>query len=215
MSRLSPAGSASPERLRGYPNDAHAAAAILAEAGVPVVEDACQAHGTTVRGRYAGTGTAAGCFSTHDRKLLATGEGGFVLTNDLELAERIDFYTHLGHLQGQVHGVNYKLAGPLAAIGLRRLPRLHAQLEARRCHAQRILDRLPTNGLLHELDCPDDSQPNYYQLVLATTARQRRLGQRPTVLFFPPVSGGGEQNSSRVGDANSRGWTSGGAHHFR
>ena len=153
--------------------------------------------------------------STHDRKLLATGEGGFVLTNDLELAERIDFYTHLGHLQGQVHGVNYKLAGPLAAIGLRRLPRLHAQLEARRCHAQRILDRLPSNGLLHELDCPDDSQPNYYQLVLATTARQRRLGQRPTVLFFPPVSGGGEQNSSRVGDANSRGWTSGGAHHFR
>jgi perosamine synthetase len=174
--------------LWGYPNDDHAAVAVLAEAGVPVVEDACQAHGTTVGGRYAGTGTAAGCFSTHDRKPLATGEGGFVLTNDLELAERVDFYTHLGHLQGQVHGVNYKLPGPLAAIGLRRLPRLHAQLETRRRNARRILDQLPPNGLLHELPYPDNSQPNYYNLVLTTTIRQRETAATLESIGLPPDS---------------------------
>lgn len=174
--------------LWGYPTDDTAAAAILTDAGVPVVEDACQAHGTTVRDRYAGTGTAAGCFSTHDRKLLATGEGGFVLTNDPELAERIDFYTHLGHLQGRVHGVNYKLAAPLAAIGLRRLPRLHAQLAARRRHARHILDRLPPGGLLRELAYPDDSQPNYYQLVLTATAHQRETAAALEMLGLPPDS---------------------------
>jgi perosamine synthetase len=118
--------------LWGYPNDDHDTLALLADAGIPVIEDACQAHGTTVAGRHAGTNTTAGCFSTHDRKLLSTGEGGFVLTNDDQLADRIDFYTHLGHLNGTVHGVNYKLAAPLAAIGLRRLAHLHPQIQARR-----------------------------------------------------------------------------------
>lgn len=152
--------------LWGYPADDTAAAAVLAAAGVPVVEDACQAHGTKVRGRLAGTQHRAGCFSTHDRKLLSTGEGGFVLTEDEELAERIDYYTRLGHLTGQVHGVNYKLAGPLAAIGLRRLDGLTEQLASRRAHAARLLAALPEHGALSELTYGDQDAPNYYSLVL-------------------------------------------------
>lgn len=50
-----------------------------------------------------GTGNWAGCFSTHDRELLSTGEGEFVLTDDEELAECIDHYTHLGHLGHRGH----------------------------------------------------------------------------------------------------------------
>lgn len=174
--------------LWGYPDDNHATAAVLAESGIPVIEDACQAHGTTVGGRYAGTTGTAGCFSTHDRKPLATGEGGFVLTNDPELAERIDFYTHLGHLQGHVHGVNYKLAAPLAAIGLSRLPRLQAQLDTRRRNAQHILDRLPPDGLLHELPYPDGDRPNYYNLVLTATSRQQEITAALKDLGLPPDS---------------------------
>jgi perosamine synthetase len=152
--------------LWGYPADDTAAAAVLAAAGVPVVEDACQAHGTRIRGRHAGTQHRAGCFSTHDRKLLSTGEGGFVLTDDEELAERIDYYTRLGHLTGHVHGVNYKLAGPLAAIGLRRLDGLADQLASRRAHAARLLAALPEHGALSELRYEDQEAPNYYTLVL-------------------------------------------------
>ncbi len=140
---------------------------LLAAAGVSLIEDACQAHGTKVRGRYAGAGHRAGCFSTHDRKLLSTGEGRFVLTDDEDLAERIDFYTHLGHLKGQVHGVNYKLAGPLAAIGLRRLRGLETQLRSRRANATRLLVALPEGGALAELPYGELDTPNYYSLVLA------------------------------------------------
>jgi dTDP-4-amino-4,6-dideoxygalactose transaminase len=153
----------------GYPGDDTPAAAVLAAAGVPVIEDACQAHGTRVRGRYAGTLHRIGCFSTHDRKLLPTGEGGFILTDDPELADRIDYYTHLDHLNGNHHGVNYKLAGPLAAIGLRRLDRLNDQLAARRRNAQRLLAALPDGGALRELPYGEHDTPNYYSLVLTSS----------------------------------------------
>lgn len=156
--------------LWGYPADDTAAAEVLAASGVPLVEDACQAHGTKIRGRHAGTQYRAGCFSTHDRKLLSTGEGGFVLTDDEELAERIDYYTHLGHLAGRIHGVNYKLAGPLAAIGLSRLDGLTGQLASRRAHAARLLAALPEHGGLSELTYEEQDVPNYYNLVLVAPA---------------------------------------------
>jgi dTDP-4-amino-4,6-dideoxygalactose transaminase len=174
--------------LWGYPNHEQYAAALLADTGVSIVEDACQAHGTRTCGRHAGTIGRAGCFSTHDRKLLATGEGGFVLTNDDELADRIDFYTHLGHLRGQVHGVNYKLAAPLAAIGLRRLAHLQTQLDARRHTAERLLAALPSGGLLRELDHGPTDQPNYYNLVLTAPSRQGEVAQALAGLGLPPDS---------------------------
>jgi perosamine synthetase len=175
--------------LWGYPADDTDAAAVLAAAAVPLIDDACQAHGTKVRGRYAGTSHRAGCFSTHDRKLLSTGEGGFVLTDDEELAEKIDYYTHLGHLKGGVHGVNYKLAGPLAAIGLRRLRGLEAQLRSRRSHASRLLGALPLGGRLVELAYGDGDQPNYYNLVLtAPEAGADHLAAEFAAAGLPPDS---------------------------
>ncbi len=174
--------------LWGYPNDDHEAVVLLADAGIALIEDACQAHGTKIRGRYAGTLGVAGCFSTHDRKLLSTGEGGFVLTNDEELAARIDFYTHLGHLNGAVHGVNYKLAAPLAAIGLRRLTRLQAQLDARRRNARRILDALPADGTLREFGYGEHDRPNYYNLVLTAGSHQQEFAQNLSALGLPPDS---------------------------
>ena len=152
--------------LWGYPAALTPAAQVLAEAGIPVVEDAAQAHGTRIGGQHAGTLGAAGCFSTHDRKLLPTGEGGFILTDDDALAEKIGNYTRLGHLTGRQHGVNYKLAAPLAAIGLRRLPRLDAQIAARTGNARVILGALPPGGPLAELALADGDMPNYYCLVL-------------------------------------------------
>lgn len=175
--------------LWGYPADDTKAAAILATAGVPLIEDSCQAHGTRVRGRYAGTRHRAGCFSTHDRKLLATGEGGFVLTDDEDLADRIDHYTHLGHLRGVLHGVNYKLAGPLAAIGVRRLRQLDDQLRIRRTHARQLLLALSQNCRLTELAYGPDDEPNYYNLVLtASIDTAPALAGALTAAGLPPDS---------------------------
>ena len=174
--------------LWGYPADTQASEVMLAEAGVPLIEDAAQAHGTQVRGRHAGTLGVLGCFSTHDRKLLSTGEGGFVLTDHPDLFEHIEHYTRLGHLRGQTHGVNYKLAGPLAAIGLRRLAHLDDQLTVRRARARRILDALPQDGPLAELAHGPADSPNYYSLVLTTGVPDPTIAQRFTAAGLPPDS---------------------------
>jgi len=131
--------------LWGYPAAVTPAIQVLAEAGIPVVEDAAQAHGTRIGGRYAGTLGNAGCFSTHDRKLLSTGEGGFILTSDDTLAEKAENYTRLGHLTGSQHGVNYKLAAPPGSH--RAAPPAQAGCADRRpqrqrlCHPQRAARR--------------------------------------------------------------------------
>jgi perosamine synthetase len=174
--------------LWGYPCDDTPAAELLASAGVAVIDDACQAHGTTIAGRYAGTGHRAGCFSTHDRKLLSTGEGGFVLTDDADLADRIDYYTHLGHLRGQVHGVNYKLAAPLAAIGLRRLADLSNQIRLRRDNASRLLTALPPGGQVTELPYRADDEPNYYTLVLLSPGAAPAMASQLADGGLPPDS---------------------------
>ncbi|BCB81212.1 DegT/DnrJ/EryC1/StrS aminotransferase family protein [Phytohabitans flavus] len=174
--------------LWGYPTDDTDARALLTDAGVPVVEDAAQAHGTITGGRYAGTTGTIGCFSTHDRKLLSTGEGGFVLTDRADLYERIEHYTRLGHLRGNTHGVNYKLAGPLAAIGLLRLARLPEQLATRHANAHQILDQLPEGGRLTELTYPNGDQPNYYNLVLTTDGPGTQVAHRFADAGLPPDS---------------------------
>ncbi|GAA0480104.1 hypothetical protein Aca07nite_87960 [Actinoplanes capillaceus] len=171
--------------LWGYPADDTAARGVLADAGVPVIEDACQAHGTQIAGRPAGTHGLAGCFSTHDRKLLATGEGGFIVTDDEDFAERVDHYTHLGHLKGG-HGVNYKLAAPLAAIGLRRLAVLDHQLAARRGQAERIMSH--TKGVLAELGYRDGDTPNYYSLVLVAPRAAQRIAAELAAAGLAPDS---------------------------
>jgi perosamine synthetase len=56
--------------------------------GLRVVEDACQAHGTSVGGKALGTFGDAGCFSLKDGKILWSGEGGFILTSSENLADR-------------------------------------------------------------------------------------------------------------------------------
>lgn len=172
--------------LWGYPVDTSAAESILAESGIPLIEDAAQAHGSRLNGRFVGTHGVIGCFSTHDRKPLSTGEGGFILTSDPSLYERVEYYTRLGRLRGS-HGVNYKLAAPLAAIGLHRLAHLGNHLAARARRAQRILDALPVGGWLRELEHPPGSTPNYYSLVL-TSENPGNLAQQFANAGLPPDS---------------------------
>ena len=63
---------------------------IAADAGVAVIEDACQAIGATYRGRQAGSMGAAGCFSFFPSKNLgAFGDAGLVTTNDARLAHEV------------------------------------------------------------------------------------------------------------------------------
>ena len=102
-----------------------------------MLEDAAEAHGALYRGRRVGSLGDCGMFSFYGNKIITTGEGGMVVTDDAELAARL----RLLRGQGQdperrywfpVVGFNYRLTNVAAAIGVGQLERIEWHLERRR-----------------------------------------------------------------------------------
>jgi dTDP-4-amino-4,6-dideoxygalactose transaminase len=129
-----------PVHLYGRPADMAAIRAIAADAGVPVVEDAAQAHGaelTDVDGvRRAGALGRAGCFSCYPGKNLgAFGDAGLVTTDDEELAadvRRLRDHGRTSKYEHQVVGYAHRLDTLQAAVLLVKLRTLDADNERRR-----------------------------------------------------------------------------------
>jgi perosamine synthetase len=161
--------------MYGYPHDYGPMQELLVARGVPLVEDAAHAHGTRVDGRLAGTLGTAGCFSTHQRKLLVTGEGGFLLIDD-SLADRAKDFTALGVGGHEPVAVNHKLSGIQAVLGTHRLGRLEERIQARRRNAERILDGLAGTAFV-ELGLPPRSRCNHYALALRLDAGADELAR--------------------------------------
>lgn len=115
-----------PVSLYGLIPDMDAILAIADRYGLSVVEDACQAHGATYRGRRAGSfGYAA--FSLYGTKNMTTGEGGFVTTEDDRVADWIRLYRNQGmraRYQYEMLGFNFRMTDIAAAIGLVQLDKL-------------------------------------------------------------------------------------------
>lgn len=119
---------------------------------VPVVEDAACAAGSTYRGRSVGAGALLAAWSFHPRKLLTTGEGGMVTTDDPDLTARLRRLREHGmnvsaadrHAAGKPiveqyleTGFNYRMTDLQAAVGIVQLGRLPELVAWRRAMAQR------------------------------------------------------------------------------
>ena len=151
--------------LWGYPLNMESVLDISRQKGIPVIEDAAQAHFASVGSRYVGTLGDVGCFSTHDRKILATGEGGFILTNKEELFANAKSFSRLGSLKGEHFGLNYRLPALSASLGLSRLPAAQKALIDRAKVAAVFRENLDEIGL-REVSFSVGAVPNYYGLVL-------------------------------------------------
>jgi len=119
----------------------------IAEAhGIPVIEDAAQAHGASYQGQRAGTLGHTGCFSFYPGKNLgAPGEAGAVTTNDAYLAQRIRILRDHGQAVKHDHqliGWNGRMDGIHGAVLKAKLPYLESWNESRRTHAQLYRQRL-------------------------------------------------------------------------
>jgi dTDP-4-amino-4,6-dideoxygalactose transaminase len=128
-----------PVHLFGLVADMDAIGAIAERHGLAVVEDACQAHGATYRGRTAGS-FGHGAFSLYATKNMTTGEGGFVTTDDNRLADWVRVYRNQGmraRYQFEMLGYNFRMTDIAAAIGLVQLGKLERNTERRRAIARR------------------------------------------------------------------------------
>ena len=134
-----------PVHLYGHPADMDALLDACDGRDVPIVEDACQAHGATYRGSRAGAMGAMGCFSFYPTKNMTTGEGGMVTTSDAGLAERLRLLRQhgmAGAYDYRMFGYNARMTDIEAAIGLVQLGRLEGFNEARRVNAARLTEAL-------------------------------------------------------------------------
>jgi perosamine synthetase len=131
----------------GVPADVDGITAVAAARGIPVLEDAACAAGSEYRGRPAGSGALLAAWSFHPRKLLTTGEGGMLTTDDAELAARLRRLREHGmnvsaadrHAAAQPVlesylevGFNYRMTDIQAAVGLVQLSKLDTIVAGRR-----------------------------------------------------------------------------------
>jgi perosamine synthetase len=116
---------------------------------VPLLEDAAGALGARRGGRACGSLGLLGCLSFHPRKVVTTGEGGAVTTNDPRLADAVRSLRHHGWAGGDMPGAgyNYRLADVLCAIGIPQMQRLDGLLATRERLANGYAQRLDELGL--------------------------------------------------------------------
>ncbi len=123
--------------IYGHPVDMDPLLAIADRRGLSVIEDAAEAHGAEVRGQRAGSFGAMSCFSFYANKIVTTGEGGMVVTDDAKLAERLRSGRNLAFRPERrfVHeelGHNYRMTNLQAAVGVAQVATVDERVRRKR-----------------------------------------------------------------------------------
>jgi perosamine synthetase len=171
-----------PVHLYGDPADMDAVNAVAAAHGLWVLEDAAEAHGATVGTRVVGSLGTCASFSFFGNKIVTTGEGGMLTTDDPELAARLRL------LRGQgmdperrywfpVVGYNYRMTNIQAAIGLAQMETIDGALDYRQGLATHYDKLLAAHVERFELahDQPGRGRVHWvYNVFLRGTTESRR-----------------------------------------
>ncbi|WP_247968293.1 LegC family aminotransferase [Bradyrhizobium sp. 195] len=157
-----------PMHTFGHPVELDEITAIGREWGIPLVEDAAESLGSTYKGHAVGSQARLAALSFNGNKIVTTGGGGAILTNDEELGRRAKHLTttaKLPHKWAFVHdeiGFNYRLPNLNAALGCAQLEQLEGFLASKRKLAaayQRAFADIPGVRFSSE---PKDTTSNYW-----------------------------------------------------
>jgi len=120
-----------PVHLFGHPADMGVINYLARHHQLWIIEDAAQAIGATWNGNPVGTIGHCGVFSFNQHKHVNTGEGGMLITNDDEIAEKIRLIGNHGENQADILGYNFRMTELTAAVGIERFRGLDAELRRR------------------------------------------------------------------------------------
>jgi len=139
--------------IYGHPCDMDPIIEIAGKHNLLIIEDAAEAHGAEYKGKKCGTLGDVACFSFYANKIISTGEGGMVLTDDPVIYEKLQYFKNLAFpLKGPrmyKHddiGFNYRMSNLHAAIGLAQLENIDTFINARRKNTQLYNRRLSNTG---------------------------------------------------------------------
>lgn len=131
--------------MRGAPCRMAELQAIAARHNLRLIEDVAQANGATYRGQRLGTLGDVGCFSLQFNKIITSGEGGMVITDDEAVWKRaVMWHDVIGGLRNNfaeaeiIWGVNFRMPELLAAVALAQLRRLDGLLDAMRARKRML-----------------------------------------------------------------------------
>ena len=159
--------------LYGLPAPMEELYALSRKHGLKLVEDCAQAHGAAIRGRMVGTFGHAAAFSFYATKNMTTGEGGMILTDDPQVAEKARRFCNHGQRERYLHetlGLNYRMSDIHAALGIEQLRKLPAMNLARRANARFYDENLAGEGL-EKPWVPEGYTHVYHQYTLKVSRR--------------------------------------------
>ncbi len=126
-----------PVHLYGNPANMGTVLAIAKKYGLVVIEDAAEAHGAMYKQKKVGSLGNMGCFSFFGNKIITTGEGGMITTNNKDLVEKIRMYRDHGYSKKRRYyypriGFNYRMTNLQAAIGLAQVRKIENIIKRKR-----------------------------------------------------------------------------------
>jgi len=114
---------------------------------IPIIEDSAQSLGSTYKGKHTGTFFEMGCYSMYPAKVMTSGEGGFIVTNNKNLHDKLLMIRNHGMVHGydtRIFGLNLRLPEINAAIATVQMKKLPKFLKSRKNNAK-LLSKLISN----------------------------------------------------------------------
>ncbi|HLP51898.1 MAG TPA: DegT/DnrJ/EryC1/StrS family aminotransferase [Chitinophagales bacterium] len=125
-----------PVHLFGHPVDMDKLLAIAKKHNLIVIEDCAESHGATVRGKMTGSFGDMGCYSFYANKIITTGEGGMIVTDNDAYAEKLRLLRNLAfttpRFWHEVAGYNFRMTGYQAAMGVAQLNKIEDFIDGKR-----------------------------------------------------------------------------------
>ncbi len=156
--------------------------------GVPIIEDCAHAIGSLYKGRPTGSIGTISVFSFYATKMLATGEGGMVCTNDRELADTISDLNNPSSRNTYRIRYNYKMSDLTAGLALNQLKKLDSFVKRRKLIAEQYKKSFSSQPVEFQRALPG-TVPNFYRFVIRTPVAEKiiRFTQNEGIICDMPI----------------------------
>ncbi|HEU5171940.1 MAG TPA: DegT/DnrJ/EryC1/StrS family aminotransferase [Nitrososphaeraceae archaeon] len=162
-----------PVHLYGHPSDLYELNEIANQYSLYIIEDACQSLGSIYKNKQTGTFGTMGCFSMYAGKVMTSGEGGAIVTNDDKIADTLKMIRNHGMVEGydtRILGLNYRLPELSAAIAKIQMKKLKTFLNLRKRNSLLLSNLLETIISKYNIKIPEEDQIKKFNWYLYTLA---------------------------------------------
>lgn len=166
-----------PVHLYGNMADVDRLAEISKKYNLPIIEDSAQSLGSKYKGKHSGTFFEMGCYSMYPAKVMTAGEGGFIVTNNKKLRDKLLMIRNHGMVHGydtKMFGLNFRLPEISAAIATVQMKKLPNFLKIRKQNAE-LLSKLLSDLKVTLPHQRKNENVNWYLYTIAIEKRDNLL----------------------------------------